>query len=118
MTEEEQRISELRDILPRRTTKNGVKPGVTSKPENDENWKFLDKEPTEHQKKVIFATMMMIGVIEMMNSHLYMFNNKIYLQQVGGPIGLGATCAVSRGQIHGRHQDCPHGNQGRMEMAW
>ena len=40
--------------------------------------------------------MMMIGVTEMMNSRLYMFNNKILLQQAGGPIGLRATCAVAR----------------------
>ena len=40
--------------------------------------------------------MVMIGVLEMMNSHLYQFNNKIYPQQSGGPIGLLATCAVAR----------------------
>ena len=96
MTDEEQRTSGIRDILPKRTTKNGVKPGVTSKPENDENWRFPIKEPTDLQKKTIFATMVMIGVLEMMNSHLYQFNNKIYLQQAGGPIGLRATCAVAR----------------------
>ena len=96
MTEEEQRTSEWRDILPKRTTKNGVKPGITSKSENNKNWRFPVKEPTEYQKKLIFATMMMIGVLEMMKSHLYMFNNKIYLQQAGGPIGLWATCVVAR----------------------
>ena len=32
----------------------------------------------------------------MMNSRLYMFNSKNYIQQAGGPIGLRATCAVAR----------------------
>ena len=32
----------------------------------------------------------------MMNTHLYTFNGKIYLQQEGGPIGLRSTCAIAR----------------------
>ena len=38
----------------------------------------------------------MIGVLQMMNSHPYEFNGKMFLQQAGGPIGLRATCAVAR----------------------
>ena len=38
----------------------------------------------------------MIVVLEMMNSHLYEFNGKIFLQQVGGHLGHHATCAVAR----------------------
>ena len=47
LTEEEQRRSPLYRVLPRRTTKNGVKPGVSSKPKNDENWMYPAEEMTE-----------------------------------------------------------------------
>ena len=36
------------------------------------------------------------SVITMMNTHLYEFNGKIFLQQAGGPIDLRGTCAVER----------------------
>ena len=42
------------------------------------------------------ATMVQIAVLTMMNTHLYEFNGKIYLQQAGGLIGLSGTCAVAR----------------------
>ena len=45
---------------------------------------------------MIIAKLVQIAVITMMNTHLYEFNGKIYLQQQGGPIGLRATCAVAR----------------------
>ena len=32
----------------------------------------------------------------MMNTHLYSFNGKVFIQQAGGPIGLRSTCAVAR----------------------
>ena len=37
LTEEEQRVSPLWRILPRRTTRNGVRPGVSADPRNEEN---------------------------------------------------------------------------------
>ena len=37
-----------------------------------------------------------IGVIVMMNTHLFRWNGKIFLQRKGGPIGLRSTCAVAR----------------------
>ena len=48
------------------------------------------------KERAIIATMVQIGVITMMNIHLYEFDGKIYLQQAGGPIGLRASCAVAR----------------------
>jgi hypothetical protein len=96
LTDTEQRLSPLYSVLPRRTAKNGVKPGVTSKPEDDKNWFFPTDVFTGAQERAIIATMVQIGVITMMNTHLYEFNGKIYLQQAGGPIGLRATCAVAR----------------------
>ena len=42
------------------------------------------------------ATIVQIGVLVMMNTHLYNFNGYTFLQCEGGPIGLRATCAVAR----------------------
>ena len=96
MEETEQRHSPLSKILPRRTTKNGVRPGVTSSPTNDTNWFYPTKDFTMLQKRTIMATIVQIGVLTMMSTHLYEFDGRIYLQQAGGPIGLRATCAVAR----------------------
>ena len=96
LTEEEQRRSPLYRVLPRRTTKNGVKPGVSSKPKNDENWMYPAEEMTELEERLIVATAVQIGVLTMMSTHRYSFNGDTYLQGSGGPIGLRATCAVAR----------------------
>ena len=50
MTDDEQKVSPLRNILPQRTEKRGTLPGVTSKQENDEGWWFPTKELTERKK--------------------------------------------------------------------
>ena len=60
------------------------------------NWNFPDVELTQIEERLVIATMVQIGIIIMMNTHLYTFNTKIFLQQEGGPIGLRATCAVAR----------------------
>ena len=62
LTAEEQRRSPLYRVLPRRTTSNGVKPGVSSKPKNDENWMYPAKEMTELEERLIVATAVQIGV--------------------------------------------------------
>ena len=48
------------------------------------------------EKNKIVATIIQIGVLVMMNTHLYSFNGKTFLQKEGGPIGLRSTCAVAR----------------------
>ena len=52
MTEDEQRRSPLYRILPRRMTKNGVRPGVSAKPGNEENWTFPATDRTEFEERV------------------------------------------------------------------
>ena len=74
----------------------GVRPGVTADVENEENWSFQDRELTALEKRIVVATVVKIGILEMMNTHMYSFNGKIDLQKLGGPIGLRSTCAVSR----------------------
>ena len=55
-----------------------------------------DKEWTRLEEKILVAEMVRIGVIVMMNTHLFRFDGKIFLQKEGGPIGLRATCCVAR----------------------
>ena len=55
MTDQEQESSPLRDILPRRITNAGVRPGNTSERGNYENWIFSDVEYTVHKEKSMIA---------------------------------------------------------------
>ena len=98
ISDSETRLSPTFPILPRRTSKQGVRPGVTSNPDNESSWWYpMDTAKfTELQKRMLLAKMIQIAVVTMMNTHLYEFNGKIFLQQAGGPIGLRGTCAVAR----------------------
>ena len=51
---------------------------------------------SEIEKRMILGMAVQVGIITMMNTHLYSFDGNIYLQKSGGPIGLRATCAVAR----------------------
>ena len=81
MTEEEQRVSPISRILPRRTAKGGVRPGVSSDPRNDEHWSFPDAKRTELEEKILVAMAVQIGVIAVMNTHQYSFCGKTFLQR-------------------------------------
>ena len=96
LNKEEQKLSNLHRIWTIRTAQGGARPGVSSNPDKDDNWKFPNVQCTELEKKTIVATIVQIGVLVMMNSHLYTFNGKIYLQTYGGPIGLMSACAVAQ----------------------
>ena len=69
---------------------------MTAPTNKEDNWYFPVQVYSREHKRLIVATMVQIGVLTMMNTHLYEFNGRIYLQQSGGPIGLRATCAVAR----------------------
>ena len=93
----DQRLSPLWRVLPRRKKSvGGVRPGVTASPECEENWIFPNVQLTDLEMRMIMATVIKIGVIVMMNTHVYEFDGCVYLQRAGGPIGLRSTCAVAR----------------------
>ena len=96
MNKTDQRTSPLWRVLPRRTSRGGVRPGVTSSPDNEEHWYFPAVELTDYEKRLVVATVVKIGVLVMMNTHVYTWNGQPYLQKAGGPIGLRSTCAVAR----------------------
>ena len=70
LTESEARLSSLYPVLPRRITRQGVRPGITSNPENDTNWVFPARIFTEEQERMIVAKMIQIAVVTMMNTPL------------------------------------------------
>ena len=45
---------------------------------------------------MIVATVVQIGVIAQMNTHVYTFDGELFLQKAGGPIGLRSMCAIAR----------------------
>ena len=97
LTEDEQRRSPLARILPRRKSGvRGVRPGVSSNPNNDECWTYPKGERTDFEERMIVAMAVQIGIIAVMNTHQYSFNGKTFLQKAGGPIGLRSTCAAAR----------------------
>ena len=61
-----------------------------------EQWIFPRVCMSEQTKKLLIATVMKIAVKTMFNTHIYTFDDKYFLQQKGGPIGLRATCATAR----------------------
>jgi hypothetical protein len=95
MNKTDQRISPLWRVMPRRTSVSGVRPGVTSSPENEEHWFFPGAELTEHEKRMIVVTIVKLLVLVMMNIHIYTWDGETFLQTAGGPIGLCSWCAVA-----------------------
>ena len=95
MNKTDQRTSPLWRVLPSRTSGGGVRPGVTANPEKEDHWYFPKVELTDLEERMIVATIVKIGVLVMMNTHVYSWNGDTYLQKAGGPIGLRSTCAVA-----------------------
>ena len=53
-------------------------------------------KPTAEQRKQMIALALEIGIKAVMKNHIYRFNDQIYLQKEGGPIGLELTGAIAR----------------------
>ena len=82
--------------MPRRTSGGGVRPGVTASPDKEQHWYFPPMNLTEMEKRMVVAMVVKVGVLLMMNTHVYSWDGASYLQGGGGPIGLRSTCAVAR----------------------
>ena len=96
MHKTDQRTSALWRILPRRTSQGGVRPGVTASPDKEDHWFFPTMQLTAREKRMVVAMVVRVGVLMMMNSHVYSWDGDNYLQKAGGPIGLRSTCAIAR----------------------
>ena len=83
--------------MPKRRFKTSSRPWVTGDIKKAEaKWRIPETEWTGLEKKLMLAEMTRVGVIIMMNTHLFRWDGRIFLQRKGGPIGLRATCAVAR----------------------
>ena len=57
---------------------------------------FPSIEPTEEEKRRLIACCIEIGIRAVFFNHLYEFDDKVYLQQDGGPIGVRLSGTVAR----------------------
>jgi len=108
MTEFEIMARKLHRIIPVRKYKKGKAPGMTGgeatkkkkdqseAEENEERFVFPDREATEEEKILLFATSLEIAVKFLFSNHLYMFGGQTFRQSDGGSIGMRATMSISR----------------------
>ena len=61
LTPDEVRRSPLGRVLPKRSAKGGVRPGVSANPRNEENWVFPEEGMTEYEEKLTVALATQIG---------------------------------------------------------
>jgi hypothetical protein len=47
------------------------------------NWVFPPVDPTALEERMIVAAFVQIGVLAMMNTHVYSFGGEMYLQKAG-----------------------------------
>ena len=81
---EETTVHPLGRVLPRRKHKTSSRPWVTGKMKNAENsWNIPEVEWTDLEKRLMMAEMTRMGVIVMMNSHIFRWDGKLYLQRHG-----------------------------------
>ena len=69
---------------------------MTASPDKEQHWYFPPMNLTEMEKRMVVAMVVKVGVLLMMNTHVYSWDGESYLQGGGGPIGLRSTCAVAR----------------------
>ena len=86
MNKTDQRTSPLWRVLPRRTSGGGVRPGVTASPENEKHWFFPKVELTDLEKRMVVAMVVKVGVLVMMNTHVYAWNGGNSSRRLGGQL--------------------------------
>ena len=95
MSQEEIDQEGLTDVVHRRRSNKGSRPGLTCKaitggPKirgEDKSWLPPQKEPTSQQRKHMLGCLVKCTVKLVMKNHFYSFNNKIRKQKKGGAIG-------------------------------
>ena len=62
---------------------------------NEEIWLKPERNPNENEKRNLFGLAIEVMLRTCLQSHMYKFNNSIYLQTGGMPTGLDLTGALS-----------------------
>ena len=64
--------------------------------DSDKQWVFPNIVLTDKEKKEVVREVTKLAVEVLFRYHVYSFKGSDYKQSDGGPIGLGATCAIAR----------------------
>ena len=78
------------------TGKDPLGKAKTRTQEEEEQWWFPAREPTQLEKKNLLAAALEIGIRKMFSLHTYQFAGKLFQQTDGGPIGMRITGACAR----------------------
>ena len=62
---------------------------MTASPENEQHWYFPPMNLTEYEKRMVVAMVVKVGVLVMMNTHVYSWDGDAYLQG-GGDLSASA----------------------------
>ena len=95
-------LEDLRELMPRRMTKPGVKPTMKSRWVNhkeildDDDWVYPQRIPTSKQRRMIIGRVAEIGTREVFENFCYQFGGVAYHQQNGGSIGARVTMCVAK----------------------
>ena len=58
-------------------------------------WRDVDFEPSQTIIKKIVGCVIELAVLTVMSTHIYSFEGELFLQVIGGPIGLRSTAAIA-----------------------
>ena len=109
MSEKEIEDEELEEIIPARKHVMGNRPGKTSPELSQKRTKenegpketLWSEEPcvdslTDHEKRRLLSIVVRLAVINVLGNHVYSFMGKVFLQLLGGAIGLRLTSVLAR----------------------
>ena len=104
LSEEEKEHPSIKDILPRRKTRRGRKPGITTgevmgplyEEERESLFGPLPKQLSEEEKRIVLAKVIKQATYTTMKNHTYRFGGDIRKQREGGPIGLSLSGTLAR----------------------
>ena len=95
-------LEQIRNIMPKRVTKPGIKPTMKSKWVNckeileDDDWVYPTGMYTEGQRRIVMGHVAEIGTRVVFENFCYRFGGVAYQQQAGGPIGARVTMCAAR----------------------
>ena len=77
----------------------GKRPDLVSiggdKSKNVRNWKLVRRQLYDWEKREVISRVLEVAVITAMSTHVYSFEDKLYIQKMGGPIGMRSTASLA-----------------------
>ena len=92
LTNDEITAKNLDNLIPTQRKKSKAKEKTkANKADEYDLWMFPKDNPTEMEVTIMFTEAIIIGVKLLMNNHIFIFNNQIYLQSNEGSTGVRLT---------------------------